>query len=192
MKSTISILLLAATVAFALWKQRFADSAMGWALRLGMTISIVGALSAGLMLRPTSAQLAEAAHGRPLSIGAHTVGAPDGGAGLPGTGWSRAHGDLRIGHFIGLHALQFLPLLAAVLAGKGWPLEQRTRLILAASVSYSVMFLLLLWQALRGVSILNPDPATVISLVIWALLTTAMLWLASSRRRPIDARALVH
>ena len=184
--------LAAAAVACALWKQAFADNAMGWALRLGMTISIVGALSAGLMLRPTSAQLAEAANGRPLSMGAHTVGAPDGGPGLPGTGWSRAHGDLRIGHFIGLHALQFLPLLAVLLAAKGWPLDQRTRLILAASISYVAMFLLLLWQALRGVSIMNPDRTTVVSLMIWGLLTAAMLWLASSRRRPIGARLMVH
>ena len=184
--------LAAAAVAFALWKQQLADGAMGWALRLGMSISIVGALSAGAMLRPTSTQLAQAASGRPMAIGAHTVGAPDGGPGLPGTGWSRAHGDLRIAHMMGLHALQVLPLLAAVLARRGWPLEQRTRLILAASISYSAMFLLLLWQALRGVSIMNPDPTTVALVMIWSLLTAAMFWLASSGRRPIHARVMVH
>jgi hypothetical protein len=54
------------------------------------------------------------------------------------------------------------------------------------------MFLLLLWQALRGVSIMNPDQTTVVSLTIWGVLTAAMLWLASSRRRPVDARVMVH
>lgn len=43
---------------------------------------------------------------------AHTVGAPDGGAGWKFLNWSLQHGDLRISHFLGMHALQILPLLA--------------------------------------------------------------------------------
>ncbi len=100
-------------VAVALWRQRFEDAALGWALRWGMVITILGASTGGLMTRPTSAQLDEVrATGRMPIAGAHTVGAPDGGRGLPGTGWSLDHGDLRIPHFIGLHAVQVLPLFA--------------------------------------------------------------------------------
>ena len=46
-------------VAVALWRQRFADPVLGWALRLGMTITIAGALTGGLMTRPTAAQLTD-------------------------------------------------------------------------------------------------------------------------------------
>src|SRR5688500_18914703 len=47
-------------VAVALWRQRFTDRALGWALRLGMTLTIVGALIGGVMTRPTRIQLADA------------------------------------------------------------------------------------------------------------------------------------
>ena len=51
-------------VAVALWRQRFTDRALGWALRLGMTITIAGALTGPLMTRPTAA----AARGRARRI----------------------------------------------------------------------------------------------------------------------------
>jgi hypothetical protein len=138
-------------VAVALWRQRFADRAFGWALRLGMTLTIVGALTGGLMTRPTEAQLAEAnASGRITLAGAHTVGAPDGGPGLPVTGWSTQHGDLRVAHFVGLHALQVLPILTLVtFRGRGE--RARLRLTLAAVAVYVLVFVTLLAQALRGV-----------------------------------------
>jgi hypothetical protein len=138
-------------VAVALWRQRFADRALGWALRLGMTMTIVGALTGGLMTRPTEAQLAEAnASGRITLAGAHTVGAPDGGPGLPITGWSTQHGDLRVAHFVGLHALQVLPILTLVtFRGRGE--RARLRLTLAAVAVYVLVFVTLLAQALRGV-----------------------------------------
>src|SRR5687767_11500790 len=77
-------------VAVALWRQRFTDRALGWALRLGMTLTIAGAMTGPLMTRPTAAQLAEVrAGGRMTIAGAHSVGGPDGGPGVPVTGWSR-------------------------------------------------------------------------------------------------------
>ena len=160
-------------VAVALWRQPFIDRALGWALRLGMTITIVGAFSGGLMARPTAEQQRAAATGeRMTTLGAHTVGAPDGGPGLPGTGWSTTHGDLRIAHFAGLHAMQVLPLLALGLRRRSWSDGVRQRLTLTAAASYASLFLVLLVQALRGQSVLAPDGVTFAMLATWVALTT--------------------
>ena len=141
--------LAAAAVAVALWRQPFADRARGWALRLGLTLTVLGASTGGLMTRPTAAQLeaARATHSMPRA-GSHTVGATDGGPGLPGVGWSTRHGDVRVPHFMGLHALQALPLLAWLLRGR----TERTRVLLtlAGAALYALTFTLLLVQALSG------------------------------------------
>ncbi len=171
------------TVAVALWRERFADRALGWALRLGMTLTIIGASTGGLMVRPTAAQLAEARAGRGMPVaGAHTVGAPDGGAGLPGTGWSVAHGDLRVPHFVGLHAVQALGLFTLVFAS-----PRRVRLVIAAASSYTALFALLLWQALRGQSILQPDAM----MLVWLGATAAAVYVAA-RSESLPRAAFVY
>jgi hypothetical protein len=168
-------------VAVALWRERFADPALGWALRLGMALTIVGASTGGLMVRPTEAQLANARAGGGMPIaGAHTVGAPDGGPGLPGTGWSVEHGDLRVPHFIGLHAVQALGLFAWVVGMRWtqWTMSRRVRLVVSTSASYAALFAILLWQALRGDSIVQPDAAVLVVLAAWTMATTAALYAA--------------
>jgi hypothetical protein len=177
----------AVAIAVALWKQPFSDRALGWALRIGMTVTIIGAMTGGLMTRPTRAQLDSAYAGTRMTIaGAHTVGAPDGGPGLAGTGWSREYGDLRIAHFLGLHALQLLPLLALAVARRGWQENNRVRTVWAAAASYVSLFVLLLWQALRGQSVIAPDATTMIALAFWAVFTVSVLLIA--RPRPESAR----
>lgn len=167
-------------VLVALWRQPFDDRALGWSLRLGLFITIVAAFSGGLMTQPTAAQLdAAAATGRMELAGAHTVGAPDGGPGLPGTGWSTTHGDLRVAHFAGLHALQVLPLVALGVGRLTRRRDTATRLTIVAAASYGSLFLLVLWQALRGQSLVTPDTTTMASLVTWLLLTASAAWLAS-------------
>ena len=161
-------------VAVALWRQQFADRALGWALRLGMTMTIVGALTGGLMTRPTPQQLDTARAGERMTVaGAHTVGGPDGGPGLPGTGWSTDHGDLRVAHFLGLHALQALPILALVLARRRVSDLVRLRLTIAAAASYMALFGILLSQALRAQPVLAPDALTIALLSVWAFVTVA-------------------
>lgn len=51
-----------------------------------------------------------------LARGSHTVGIADGGPGLPFVNWSIIGGDLRIAHFIAIHAIQIVPLFAYVLS----------------------------------------------------------------------------
>jgi hypothetical protein len=159
-------------VAVALWRTRFQDQALGWALRLGMSLTIVGALTGGLMTRPTVAQLEAARAGERMTIaGAHTVGAPDGGPGLIGTGWSTDHGDLRVPHFVGLHAVQALPLVALLFARARLRPRQRERLVLVAAASYAALYVMLLLQALRGVPLVAMEAETLPQLGAWAAAT---------------------
>jgi hypothetical protein len=164
-------------VAIALWRQEFEDQVLGWALRLGIIITIVGASSGGLMTRPTVDQLATAHAGQAMPvIGAHTVGAPDGGPGVLGTGWSAEHGDLRVPHFVGLHALQALPLFALVLRRRRLPTDSKVRLTFTAAGSYLALFAILLVQALRGQPLLNPDILTMETIGVWAAATAICAW----------------
>ena len=179
-------------VAVALWRQPFADRALGWALRFGMVITIVGAFSGGLMARPTRGQIADARAGHRMTVsGAHTVGAADGGPGVPGTGWSTDHGDLRVAHFLGLHALQALPLVALALPRRRFAGATRARLVVTAAGSYFALFGILLWQALRGQSVLAPDALTITSLGTWAAVTAAAAAMSFVHRVRVHTHATV-
>jgi hypothetical protein len=167
-----------------LFRQPFPSPVWGWSLRLGMVLALVGTGSGGLMTIPTRQQLVEAhAAGRLAIAGAHTVGAPDGGRRLPVTGWSADHGDLRIAHFLGMHGLQFLPLLAWWIGRRRVPPPAHTQrnLIFAMAASYLSLFGLLLWQAFRGQSIAEPDRLTLESFAAW-LLVTAVAVIAINRK----------
>ncbi|MGE0816157.1 MAG: hypothetical protein AB7O28_16975 [Vicinamibacterales bacterium] len=185
---------LAATV--ALWRQPFDDPALGWALRFGMAIAVAGASVGGLMTQPTRAQLARAeATGRMPRVGQHTVGAEDGGAGLPGTGWSLRHGDLRVPHFAGLHAVQVLPLLALGLARRrsraaDAGLARRlaaadARLVVTAALAYAAFVAVLLAQALLGQPVTTPAGGVRVALTVWALGTAVGLASALGRRHGV-------
>jgi hypothetical protein len=76
----------------------------------------------------------------------HTVGAADGGAGLPLTNWSKQNGDLRIAHFLGMHALQILPLI-------GYYLSNNAKITISMGVLYFVLTTAILIQALNGKSL---------------------------------------
>lgn len=170
-------------VAVALWRQRFRDMAVARALRFGMVITILGASTGGVMAAPKSDQIAEGRRTKHMTVsGAHTVGAPDGGPGLPGTGWSLEHGDVRVAHFVGLHALQAMLLALLLVSRPAWREPTRARLMAVAAASYAALFATLLWQALRGQPLIHPDAATLAVLAVWAAGTTAAALAAVSQR----------
>lgn len=149
---TIAVLYLA-TIAIAMrfLREPGRDRASGTAIRLGLLVGLVG-LGVGVIMSV---------------IGSHAVGVPDGGPGLAFVGWSTTGGDLRIGHFVGMHALQALPLLAAALAATGrFTEEAQTRTVTVAAVGYGAVVLLVTWQALRGQPLLAPDALTLSTLAV--------------------------
>ena len=161
MAASISLVWAASLViAILLAKNPPADPARAWAVRAGVLTAVLGMLLGLLMVGPTSAQLAAP---RLELVGAHAVGVPDGGAGLPLLGWSTVGGDLRIPHFVGMHALQALPLLLItleLLARRGVELARpalRLSLMRVATGAYLAVLALLVWQAERGQSIVHPD-----------------------------------
>jgi hypothetical protein len=153
-------------LAIMLILQRMPDRAFAWSLRLGVLISLAGMAAAFLMVRPTPGQLSEIASGHvPRTIGAHSVGVSDGGPGLPFVGWSTVGGDLRVAHFVGLHALQFLPFFGWLLTRRRGFFSrlsegQRLTLVWTVGLTYLGLVLLLAWQALRGQSVISPDAKT--------------------------------
>jgi len=160
--------------AVLLLRQRLPEPALAWGLRLGLLVSFVGMGLAFFMTVPTPEQLALAeATGRVPIAGAHTVGAADGGPGLPVVGWSTVGGDVRAAHFLGLHALQALPLLGWLLGRGGRPAwlgaGDRRALVVIAGLAYLGLVVLLTSQALRGQPLIAPDALTLTALAALVL-----------------------
>lgn len=170
-----------------LLRQRMRDGAFGWSLRLGLIAAALGMGLAFLMTAPNAAQIAALQAGAGTGIlGAHAVGVPDGGPGLPLLGWSTEGGDLRIAHFFGLHGLQVLPLLGLAISrlfATRLNLRRRTLLVWTAGLGYLALVLGLAWQALRGQSIIHPDGLTLAALaaLIGAVALASGLIVATAR-----------
>ncbi len=76
----------------------------------------------------------------------HAVGLIGGRA--PIFGWNRAGGDLRIAHFLGIHAEQAIPLLGWLIGGAS-PRFRRSALI-GGSLAYTALAIALFIQAIEG------------------------------------------
>lgn len=99
-----------------------------WGIRLGILFFIIFSFEGGVMVSRLS----------------HTIGGKDGTAGLPFVNWSTQYGDLRIAHFLGIHALQLLPLAGHYLA-------KTSNQLFAYAAVYFFIVAALLAQALKGI-----------------------------------------
>jgi hypothetical protein len=121
-------------VAFLFFTQKFPEleSHYLWAIRLSLLLFVVFSFEGFVM-------------GSKLT---HTIGGPDGEAGIPILNWSTKYGDPRIPHFIGMHALQVIPLLS-------YYVLKSTRLTIVVSVLYALLAIYTLVIALKGKSLFS-------------------------------------
>lgn len=85
--------------------------------------------------------------------GGHAIGGSGAMTSMPITGWSTVHGDLRPAHFVGVHGLQLLIMLAAFGARLRWPADRIHAAVTALSAATVVVMVGLTAQAFAGLPI---------------------------------------
>jgi hypothetical protein len=148
------------------------------ALALGSINTAVGMGLAYLMTWPTATQLANYQG----IAGAHAVGVSDGGPGLPFLGWSTVAGDLRVGHFFGLHSIQVAVILLAL--SLLLPLAFRVPLIIVGNITWLGFVGLVTLQSLRAEPFASPSALTFTGLAaLLALATISFIVLVMAQSR---------
>jgi hypothetical protein len=109
----------------------------------GLRRDFVAALAIGLLL---TFLLGGGLGGYMSAQPGHSVGAHGGNVAL--FGWNRSGGDLRVAHFLGIHAQQAIPLLAALVAGLA--ARARWAAIAAGTLAYVALTLAVFVQAVAG------------------------------------------
>ncbi|WP_433263915.1 hypothetical protein ACQPZF_33575 [Actinosynnema sp. CS-041913] len=174
------------------------DRSTMWAVRTGLYLAIAGMAAGYLMVFQIDKHVETTdAAGRAVELrGGHSVGVPEGGDGLPVTAWSTTGGDLRIPHFVGMHGLQVMVLLALGLTLVALHERTRLRLVLIAFAGYAGLLALLTWQALRGEPLVQPRLTTLgLATGLVAVVAAGVAWTLKSERatpapdrRPVPQR----
>ncbi len=155
MATFISIVLLSTLfLSFMIMFQKEQEFNLKLTLVLGSLNTAVGMGLAYLMTWPTAKQLADYQG----IAGAHAVGVSDGGPGLPLLGWSTIAGDLRVGHFFGLHSIQVAAILLAV--SLLLPITFRVPLLIVGNLTWLGFVALVTWQSLRAEPFSVPSALT--------------------------------
>ncbi len=174
-------------IGLLLLRTPFADRATAWAIRGGVVIALAGAAIGFLMTLPSAEQRA-GGMADPDVIGAHSVGVPDGGPSMPLTGWSTTGGDLRIPHFVGMHALQLIPLFLIALVvlapriARFRDARLRLGLVRVVTAGHAGRVDLTTWQALRAHPLVRPDAVTLVAAGV--LLVAVAAGVGMALRRP--------
>lgn len=78
----------------------------------------------------------------------HSVGAE--GGRVPLVGWNRSGGDLRVAHFLSVHAQQIIPLLAAISGASGLAERSRWRVLFGGTLLFVAFTIATFAQAVAG------------------------------------------
>jgi hypothetical protein len=159
-----------------LLRQKELPPVVGSALHWAVFLTIVGLIPGILMILPDPWQDAITQY---KQFDGHTVGFPEGGPGIPWLGWSTVAGDLRIPHFVGIHALQVLPLIgfAVQFFFPRLSIARQRALVWNAGLTYLAIIVLLTWQALRAESVTDPSAITIfVAIVITMCCTVAAIF----------------
>ncbi|MFD7655925.1 hypothetical protein ACFV4N_18275 [Actinosynnema sp. NPDC059797] len=173
--SIMTLWVMHAVISVALAFTRFSDRTAGAAIRLGLVLALVG-LALGLLMT-ANVDAGEMAAG---IVGSHSVGVPSGGPQMPLTGWNTTGGDLRVPHFVGIHALQVVPLAVILFRRRA-----NRPFAWAVAIGYAGLMALVTWQALRGQPLLRPDLLTALGALAVATWTVGAGALAL-RARPAE------
>ena len=116
------------------------DKSIQWAILIGWIVVLAGSWIGGQMISQMS----------------HNIGVADGGAGLPFLNWSTIAGDLRVGHFFGLHGIQIIPLFALWMSSR-WNTTSRNKIIAVTvfGLLYAGWIGYTFYQAKQGMALLS-------------------------------------